>query len=175
LHFPQEDRPTGQFIYEKFLDNQNKPKLSRREQALIYIQDFFSRKEDIIKVLKKNPVVSDRFYTSTMAYQTAGLSASARQEFLQWIEYLINDLPRPDRVIFLDTLPEISLHHLRDQHKNYHEELPKLRAFRASYLKLAHEQKWTIINSMEGKNQRSIADIHAEVWQDVKNILEPRS
>ena len=54
LHFPQEDAPTGQLIYEKFLRNKNKLKLTRREQALLYIQDFFSRAEDIREHLQKS-------------------------------------------------------------------------------------------------------------------------
>lgn len=178
LHFPHEDRATGIFIYEKFLNSHNQPQFSRREQALIYIQDFFSRYEDIQAALggsRKSVVVSDRFYTSTMAYQTAGLKGPERRKMLDWIEYLCFErepkLPKPTRVIFLDTPPEISLHHLRGQLKNYHEKLSKLEMFRESYLKLAREQKWKIINSMAGNKQRSIQDIHNEVWKQVMTLL----
>lgn len=178
LHFPQEDRPTGQFIYGKFLDVHNEFELSRREQALIYIQDFFSRKADIEKALagpKKSLVVSDRFYTSTMAYQSAGLSNLKRDAMLEWIRNLVElsepSLPKPTRVIFLDTAPGVSLHHLRNQPKNYHEKLSKLIMFRKSYLTLAREQKWVIVNSMEKGTQRPIKDIHNEVWRHVKKLL----
>lgn len=180
LHFPQEDRATGRFIYEKFLNSHNKPKLSDREKALMYIQDFYSRKEDIEKALRKGKkylVVSDRFYTSTMAYQTVGLSGVKRRKMLQWLQYLAQGLPKHDLVIFLDTPPRVSLRHLKTQPKNYHERLPKLVAFRRSYLMLAKEQKWVVINSMEkpfdfaqGK-QRSIQNIHEEVWKHVQKIL----
>ena len=40
-HFPQEDRATGRLIYDKFL--LPKKRFSKREQALLYIQDFFSK------------------------------------------------------------------------------------------------------------------------------------
>lgn len=180
LHFPQEDRPTGKFIYGKFLDVHNEFDFTRREQALIYIQDFFARKADIEKALagpKKSLVVSDRFYTSTMAYQSAGLSNLKRDTMLEWIRNLVElsepALPKPTRVIFLDTTPGVSLHHLRNQSKNYHEKLSKLIMFRKSYLALAREQKnWVVINSMTRQGaQRSIEDIHAEVWRKIKPLL----
>lgn len=186
LHFPQEDRPTGEFIYGKFLNTHNAPKLSRREQALIYIQDFFSRVDDIQAAREASPkggtadkkflVISDRFYTSTMAYQTMGLSGEPRRAMLKWIEFLcfgpIPKLPKPDLVILLDTPPKVSLHHLRNQPKNYHENLPKLKAIRKSYLTLAREQKWVVINSMKSGSQRPIKDIHQEVWGHVKPLLK---
>lgn len=179
LHFPQEDRPTGEFIYGKFLNTHNQPKLSRREQALIYIQDFFSRLQDVESALTashKSLVVSDRFYTSTMAYQTMGLPGQARHQMLDWISFLCFGgapaLPKPDLVVLLDTSPQVSLRHLRNQPKNYHENLPKLKAIRESYLKLAREQKWAVINSMDRQGkQRSVQDIHQEVWRHVIALL----
>lgn len=174
LHFPQEDQPTGQFIYKKFLNSHNHPKFSAREQALIYIQDFYSRKEDIEKTLRKSLIISDRFYTSTMAYQTAGLTASQRRTMMRWLQYLVHGLPKPDRVIFLDTPPEVSLRHLRNQPKNYHEKLSKLIMFRKSYLTLAREQKWVIVNSIQKGAQRPIQDIHAEIWEHVLPLIKGR-
>ena len=81
LHFPQEDRATGEFIYERFLKSKNAAGFSKREQALLYIQDFFSRTEDIKQHLgrtQRSVVISDRFYTSTLAYQTIGLIGKKR-------------------------------------------------------------------------------------------------
>lgn len=182
LHFPQEDRPTGKFIYGKFLNTHNAPRLTRREQALIYMQDFFSRSDDIEAAREKSIVISDRFYTSTMAYQTMNLSGKTRRQMLDWIKFLCFSgtpkLPKPDLIIFLDTPPQISLRHLRNQPKNYHENLPKLQAIRRSYRMLAKEQGWAVINSMDGLpraksrgQQRPIQDIHAEIWQHVQSVL----
>lgn len=174
LHFPQEDRATGQFIYDKFLNSHNRPKLSRREQALIYLQDFYSRKEDIKNYLKKGKnslVVSDRYYTSTLAYQTIGLSGVKRRQMLQWLKNLVQGLPKPDAVIFLDTPPQVSLGHLKNKPKDFFENAKKLQAIRRSYLMLAREQKWKVVNSMTGESQRPIKDIHTEVWRHVKHLL----
>lgn len=178
LHFPQEDRPTGEFIYGKFLNTHNTPGLTHREQALIYIQDFFSRVDDIQAAReggKKSIVVSDRFYTSTMVYQTMNLSGKLRRQMLDWIKFLCFSgtpkLPKPDLVILLDTPPQVSLNHLKGKPKDFFENQRRLTAIRRSYLMLAREQKWVVINSMANGSQRPIKDIHAEVWQHVKPLL----
>lgn len=172
LHFPQEDRATGRLIYEKFLHSTTSV-FSRREQALLYLQDFFSRAEDITKALSTSTIViSDRFYTSTFAYQTIGLTGQRRRDVLAWIKWLAEQgtprLPRPDAVILLDTPVEISLGHLSSKKKDHFENRQKLAAIRRSYLKLAHEKRWHVIPSADTHGrQRSIADIHADVWQYV--------
>lgn len=180
LHFPQEDRATGQLIYEKFLHHGRAKSFSRREQALLYIQDFFSRAEDMWAVLSasrgKGIVVSDRFCTSTMAYQTIGVSGKARRKLLDDITWLCwkgqPRLPEPDMVIFLDIAVETSLRHLKGRRKDYFENRAKLAAIRRSYLQLAREQGWIIINSMDAKGkQRSKAAIREDVWQSVQAVV----
>jgi dTMP kinase len=180
IHFHQRDRATGQLIENKFLHNKKQSFfLSRREQALLYIQDFFSRAEDIKKYLDqkgKHVVVLDRFYTSTMAYQTIGLSREKRKKMISWISNLCLKgdpiLPKPNRVILLDTPISISLQHLKKSKKDFFENKQKLTAIRTSYLKLAKEQKWTVINcaDKQGK-QRTTKDIHQEIWQHVQKQL----
>ena len=179
LHFPQEDRATGKLIYERFLKSKNAAGFSRREQALLYIQDFFSRAEDTSQHLnqtRQNVVISDRFYTSTLAYQTIGLSGKERQDVIKWIKWLCLEktpaLSKPTQVIFLDTPVDISLKHLAKKKKDFFENRQKLTAIRASYVHLAHEEKWTIISSIDDRGQqRSVKDIHQEIWQHVTPLL----
>lgn len=179
-HFPQQERATGQIIYDKFLLHKNKWPFTRREQALLYIQDFFSRAEDIKGQLDnkkgKNPVVSDRFYTSTLAYQTIGLTGAKRDKIIQWIKWLCQKdspaLPKPDAVIFLDTPVDISLGHLAKKKKDFFENKQKLTAIHSSYLRVAKEDKWIVINGVnEQGKQRTIKDIHEEVWQHAKQLI----
>lgn len=179
LHFPQEDQPTGRFVYEKFLLSKNKPRLTRREQALIYIQDFYSQADTIRRHLLSNQkavVVADRFYTSTLAYQTIGLFGRQRTAMLTWIRNLAEQgtyhLPKPDMVIFLDTPVHISLAHLKNKQKDYFENRVKLTAIRNSYLRQAEEEKWLVVNSVNDQGaQRSIEDIHDEIWSRINIII----
>ncbi|HSX25218.1 MAG TPA: dTMP kinase, partial [Candidatus Andersenbacteria bacterium] len=179
-HFPQEDKATGRIIYDKFLLYQNKEPFSRREQALLFIQDFFSKQEELNEIItngkKKSVVVSDRFAMSTMAYQTIGLTGNARKKMIDWITWLCYKgkpvLPKPDIVLFLDTPVEISLLRLKNKKKDFHENREKLTAFRNSYLKVAKEQKWIVFNSVdENGEQRTREELHEEIWSAVHKRL----
>jgi thymidylate kinase len=192
-HFPQEDRATGRIIYDKFLLYKNKFPFSKREQALLYIQDFFSKQEDFWTIIDQNPrspvaakaalrgkkghvLVSDRYATSTMAYQTIGLKTKERKQMLDWITWLCHKgtpaLPKPDIVLFLDTPVEISLQRLAGKKKDFFETEDKLTAIRNSYLKLAKEQKWKIFQSVDkAGNQRTREELHKEIWGVVQKHL----
>lgn len=178
IHFPQEDRATGRMIYDKFLLKKNKQGFSKREQSLLYIQDFFSRAEDIATYLKqpKTVVVLDRYCTSTFAYQTIGLSPQKRKEMLNWLIWLcFKDtpaLPKPDKVLFIDTPVDISLKRLADKKKDYFETKEKLTAIRKSYLQVAKDQKWVCMSGVDTKGvERTREDIHVEIWKHVSAVL----
>lgn len=178
LHFPQEDHATGRLIYDKFLLYQNKKPFTTREQALLFIQDFFSRREDIVAAQEKQHriVVSDRFCGSTMAYQTVGLSGRNRRQMIEWITWLCFEdtpaLPRPDLTVFLDTPVEVSLKRLQGKKKDFHENREKLTKFRDSYVKLAKEQKWRVVMSVDkAGNERTREDLHREIWQHAKKLV----
>ena len=179
LHFPQEERATGRMVYDKFLLEKNKRPFSRREQALLYIQDFFSRKEDIEQQVSgggRYAVVSDRYCMSTFAYQTIGLQGAARERMYEWIDWLCFKgtprLPKPDLVIFIDTPVAISLERLRNKKKDYFENRQKLTAIRNSYLRVAARQRWIMVaGADEQEKQRTRDDIEEEIWQKIKLLL----
>lgn len=179
-HFPQEDRATGRIIYDKFLLQRGRRPFSRREQALLYIQDFFSQAEEMHRMMRhgnsREIILSDRYCTTTMAYQTIGLKGAARARMMEWITWLCwqgtPTLPTPTKVIFLDTPVEISLAHLRGKKKDFFETREKLTAIRQSYLRVAAEQKWIVISSVNEQGvQRSKRDLHGQVWRYVQRVV----
>lgn len=180
-HFHQRDQATGELIEHKFLHSKAKQaSFSRREQALLYIQDFFTRSEEINNFLARESgrrvVLADRFYTSTLAYQTIGLAGRRRRIMIQWIKWLceqgIPSLPKPDLVILLDTTVDIAVQHLAKTKKDYFEHRQRLVSLRRSYLRTAAEDGWVVINSVDDRGQqRSIPDIHTEVWRHVSSQL----
>lgn len=180
-HFHQRDQATGQLIEHKFLHNKSKQaRFTRREQALLYIQDFFTKAEEINNYLTQKAgrhiVLTDRFYTSTLAYQTIGLTGRKRQSMIKWIKWLCEQgqpkLPKPDLVILLDTPVEISVQHLSGTKKDFFESKQRLINIRRSYLRIAKEDKWIIVNcANEQGKQRTIKDIHQEVWQYASKVI----
>ncbi len=192
MHFPQEDRATGRMIYDKFLLHKNKLNFSRREQALLYIQDFFSRAEDLWALKKgrlpalptgqaggrqgKNVILLDRYYTSTLAYQTSNLTGPARRKLIKEILWLTTEdtpaLPKPDLVIMIDTPVKFTLERLANKKRDYHENRVKLTAFRNNYVKLAKDQKWKIVSGVDKQgHQRTRRDIEQEIWKKVSVLL----
>ncbi|MEX0650349.1 MAG: dTMP kinase [Candidatus Andersenbacteria bacterium] len=179
-HFPQEDSPTGQLIYEKYLHDKHRHPLSRREQALLYIQDFYSRLEEMSAIVekgkKRDVIISDRYCTSTMAYQTIGLNGKQREEMLKWIKWLCWEghpsLLVPTAVILLDIPVDLAMHRLEKagRKKDIFEQRDKLTMTRRSYAKFAREENWLIVNNVDQQGrERTRQDIHEEVWGHISS------
>lgn len=110
-----------------------------------------------------------------MAYQTIGLSGKKRRELLAWMSWLCWEgqpkLLKPNAVIFLDTPVNVSLERLKGKKKDYFESKTKLMNIRRSYTMLAKDQRWVVINSMDGTKQRTREDIHEEIWTHIQKKL----
>ena len=182
FHYPQHNEPTGQVVYGKFLHAKNTAKFTRREQALLYIQDFFAGSSQLRNAIESAPnavAVSDRYCTSTMAYQTIGMTGARRQTLLAWMKWMCwqgtPKLPKPDLVLLLDLPTEISVKNLTGRRQDYFENKQKQEAIRRSYLKLANTQRWKVVNCALGQGksavQRSREDIHSDVWQAVEAVI----
>ncbi len=180
LHFPQEDRLTGRVVYDKFLHRHNDQAFTRREQALLYIMDFYSRAEDITQVKQqkrgKHAVITDRFCTSTFAYQTLGLTGKTWDKTLAWLEWMCYAdqpaLPRPDLIIFIDTPVAITLDRLAAKKTDYFENKKKLEGIRRNYLKVAAQQNWHLVSGVTSDGrERTRPDIAREIWQIVADQL----
>jgi dTMP kinase len=61
---------------------------------------------------KYDYIISNRYVSANMIHQTGKIKDKReREEFLDWLENLefgILDIPRPDKVIFLNVTPEMS-------------------------------------------------------------------
>jgi len=118
-------------------------------------------------------ILADRYATSNMIYQTVKLPEDEREEFIRWVEefeYNKLMLPKPDLVIYLDMLPEISQKLLSNRYggdnskKDIHEsDVAFLKNCRESALYAASLCSWKIIKCYEGENPLSIEEIHEKV------------
>ena len=115
-------------------------------------------------------IVSDRFCTSTFAYQTIGLTGKNWEKTIQWLEWMCYEdtpaLVQPDLVIFIDTPVDISLNRLADKKVDYFENKQKLSAIRNSYLKVAARQNWAVVSGVDGSGQeRTRPELARAIWQ----------
>ncbi len=163
LHFPEGNKPLGRFIYN-FLNR--KYDLSPQTQFLLFATDMLKDLEAIKKHLKAGTwVIIDRYLTSTITYQSvAGFSAEKGKRFVK-----LFDVPRFDRVIYLDISPSTSMKRKRkekgyslDRHETNRRFLARCRA---RYKKHAKEKLLGPWSMIDGEQTRQ------EVFNDIRKAL----
>ncbi len=108
--YPTHDSRYGKIIREEFLAG--KIEMSVEEQFLLYLLDMQSDKKKILGELSSgNMVMSERYFISTIAYQSAG---NFDYEKAKAVEEIMA-LPRPDIVFYIDLEPEIAFERKKKQ------------------------------------------------------------
>lgn len=120
-------------------------------------------------------IVADRYTTSNAVYQMTKLDMSEWDAYLDWLEdyeYRLLALPRPDLVLYLDMLPEISQKLMSGRYggneakKDIHEaDLAFQAKCRRSALYAADRLGWRVVSCFEGNEPRPIEVISEEIWQ----------
>ena len=128
-------------------------------------------------------VLADRYTTSNAVHQTSKLAEGEQEPFLDWLrdfEYDKLGLPAPDLVLLLDVPTDRSEALLRRREADtntkgdIHEtDSAYLAACRAAARKAAEVWGWTRINCLNQAGElRSVEDIHQEIWQAVRPLLD---
>lgn len=177
--FPRYQSPTGRIIgralkgvYGDFRH------LHPHLASALYTVDRAGVKEELRTHLEHGVVVCDRYTPSNIAFQSAKLPESERDQFvreLEEIEYIDVGLPRPTLVIFLDVpiavAKKLALGRGEDldQHEAdlaYQEEVAQV------YRKLSGERKdWFVVNCAPEGEMLSREAIHALVVEIVNTNL----
>lgn len=163
LQYPDYKGPIGRLIYQ-FLHKRYD--FSVETQFLLYLTDFVKDKEKIVEWLREGKVViSDRYFTSAIAYQ--GVKGFPIKRALDFAKIL--ELPRPDILIFLKALPEISIKrklkekkHL-DRHEIDENFLRKLAKFYEKLIRNKVFTHWIVING-----EKSIKEVFNQIKLKIK-------
>lgn len=155
------------------------PKLA----SLLFAGDRFEKKQNIVDDLNCGiDVVCDRYVESNIAHQCAKLPVSERPSFIAWLEYLeycIYKLPKPEVTFFLDVPLSISKDLvLRKKQRVYTKEKEDIHESAYQYMlnvyrvyqMLRHERKWIAMQCMEGNKLKSIETISCELLQEIHKI-----
>ena len=128
-------------------------------------------------------VVADRYTTSNAVHQTVKLPEAQRRAFLDWLfdyEYRLLELPRPDRVVYLDIPTELTEQMLRrrERETNTHADIHErdeayLRQCRENAAFVVDYCGWTRIDCSSVGKLRCKEDIHDEVWNTLSDLLVP--
>ena len=153
--------------------------------SVLYAVDrFASYKEDWGTAYEAGELIlANRYTTSNAVHQTPKLPREERRAFLKWLfdfEYRLLELPKPDRVVYLDLPTEISEEMMRRREEKTHTQAD-IHERDESYLAACRESAeliitlcgWEKIDCSRDGQIRSPEDIHREVLARVEDLLVP--
>lgn len=180
--FPNYASPTGEIIGEYYLGKNNKslfkegienvdPKIS----SLYYAADRVYNINIIKKYLENNYIVIlNRYVESNMAFQGGKIKDIKKRHMLyEWLdnlEFVLLDLPRPDMVLFLYLPYEQVCILKKAKEKPVNENL--LHMAEIAYFELSSIYDYQKINCLKDNKLRSIEDISKEILNKVQDYLE---
>ena len=180
--FPNYASPTGEIIGEYYLGKNNKslfkegienvdPKIS----SLYYAADRAYNINIIKKYLENNYIVIlNRYVESNMAFQGGKIKDIKKRHMLyEWLdnlEFVLLDLPRPDMVLFLYLPYEQVCILKKSKGKAVNENL--LHMAEIAYFELSNIYDYQKINCWKDDELRSIEDISKEILNKVEDYLE---
>lgn len=153
--------------------------------SVLYAADRFESKSVLTDALQQSDVVvCDRYVPSNLAHQGAKLNGAERDELLRTIERIEFDvfaLPRPSLVVLLDVPVEIAQRNIAAKKpRSYTEKAADLQEVDAEYLQRVRdvylqlastEQKWRRVESASDGQQRSIAEIGDDIFNQVMSAI----
>lgn len=127
-------------------------------------------------------IIAARYTTSNAIHQMAKLNESEWDSYLDWLyEYEFNKLglPKPDKVIFLDMLPQISDKLLDSRYdknggkKDIHEKNKEyLKNCRKAAVYAADKLAWDIVRCDDGNEAFSLKKISDDIFDRVKECIK---
>jgi dTMP kinase len=128
-------------------------------------------------------ILADRYTTSNAVHQAAKCHPDERDDFLRWLddfEHNKMQLPRPDLILYLDMPTRQAMKLLRSREADTHtkadiheQDGAYLAACRQSALRAAEVLGWQKIVCVDAQGDlRPIQDIHQEIWQIAKRLIQ---
>ncbi len=153
-----------------FIRSGDAGRISQRTESLLFVADRNDHTERILrKVGSGSAVICDRYFASTVAYQSAGLDGDSTDR--DWLIQINSDfIDRPDVTILLDIDPEAGLGRVdrRGEAPSKFEELAFLRQVRGNYLRLAEEYGFRVVDASRPPDQ-VLSDVMAIIDEVVGN------
>jgi thymidylate kinase len=138
--------------------------VSRETEALLFVADRADHTVQIKKWVDDGKIViCDRYYASTLAYQSAPLNGPALP--MGWLEALNEKvIIEPDMTFLFDVKPEVGLTRVssRGQTTKF-EKQTYLENVRKNYLEIAKRKGFTIIDA-----ERPANDVFREILEKIK-------
>jgi len=157
--YPTRDYPMLNDYLEK------KAAIDPQSLFLLFLADIAHEQEKVEAALSEGKlVILDRYCFSTIAYEVNGINYANGKKIVEGVGYL-----KPDAVILLDIIPEVSQERKKKQKQldRYEEDVAYLGKVRANYLKL-FEERFLTPNWHKVDAGRNIESVHADIMKLIK-------
>jgi len=166
IKFPHYDTPVGKIIKDFLYENKasaastqdathlrTTPMHTADEQFLLYSLQFVFDKELIKEKMKDHIVIADRYFSTTLCYQT--LEGFDEQKALRFAEDF--DIVKPNTVLYLDVVPDTAIKWKfgEDKEKNFREnDHSFIRRTYEKYKDLVKRNVWTKWIQVNGEQSK---------------------
>ncbi|MBP8639884.1 MAG: deoxynucleoside kinase [Oscillospiraceae bacterium] len=151
--------------------------------TFFFVDRFASFKSDWGEYYKNGgTIICDRYTTSNAIHQGAKLPENELAAFLDWLydfEFRLMELPRPDFVLYMDIDLNSCVRQMntRQNATNTKGDIHETNLdYLAACLKVgqiaADRLNWNKVNCLDGAAMRNISDIHEDVYNTVKGVLQ---
>ena len=146
------------------------PDITAEAEALLFVADRAQHTHEIKKWLENGKIVlCDRYYSSTMAYQSADLNGRCADA--RWLESIHSGvIIRPDLTLLFDIDPGTGLERIAPRGEtSKFERFDYLKEVRNNYLEIAKKDGFTIIDAAKAKE-----DVLEEVLKHIYETVRGR-
>ena len=129
-------------------------KISQDAEALLFTADRACHTQEILEWVRSGKtVLCDRYYASTIAYQSAKLNGTESDK--KWLKEINRPIiVEPNITILLDINPEEGMRRVNDRgDKSKFEVTDYLKRVRSNYLEIAKENNFHIVDASQSKEE----------------------
>ncbi|MDO8741643.1 MAG: hypothetical protein Q7J11_00680, partial [Candidatus Roizmanbacteria bacterium] len=165
IKYPDYERNVGKLIKDFLYQNKN---LSPEQQFLLYSLQFLMDKEMITKKRKNEILIADRYFTTTLCYQTLeGIKLEKALNFASDFR-----IEKPDLVFYIKVDPDIAIKRKfgEQKEKNRREkDFEFIRKTHKQYDYLVKNQIWTKWVEIDGNKE--IEEVTINIYNKIINLL----
>lgn len=165
LKYPDYERNIGKLIRDFLYQNKD---LSVQNQFLLYSLQFLMDKERIASSRKNKVVIADRYFTTTLCFQTlAGINLDKAVRFA-------NDfaIEKPDVVFYINVRPDIAIQRKSGEAKEKNRNEKDFELTRSTYKQyemLIRKQVWTKWIDING--EQNIESVTKDIYNHLKSQI----
>jgi len=161
VKYPDYEKNSGRMIKEFLYQNKD---LTAEQQFLLYTMQFIFDSKWIAEKRKEGIVVADRYFTTTLCYQT--LEGIKLETALKYADDF--KIEKPDLVFYLDVDPDTAIQRKSGENKEKNrreKDFAFIRKTYSQYDKLIKDQVWTKWVKIDGT--KTIDEITKDIYNKI--------